>query len=77
METGNRYRVFIKYCVFFQELSIFGDLSFAANPGLLLVVQKLPTKEKLSTNKSDYTLGSLARMSCSSRCRGWVAVNWV
>ena len=61
--------VFIKYCVFFQELSIFCDLSFAST-GLLLAVQKW------STNKRDCTLGSLARMSCSSTCRRWVVVNW-
>ena len=57
------YRVFIKYCVFFQELSIFWDLFFVST-GLLLAVQKL------SSNKNDCTLGSLARMSCST-CRGW------
>ena len=62
------YRVFIKYCVFFQELSIFCALSFAST-GLLLAVQKW------STNKNDCTLGSLARMSFSSTCRGFVAVN--
>ena len=53
---------------FLQELSIFCDLSFAST-GLLLAVQKW------STNKSDCTLGSLARTSCSSTW-GWVAVNW-
>ena len=34
------YRVFIKYCVFFKEFSIFGDLSFGST-GLLFVVQKM------------------------------------
>ena len=33
------YKVFIKYCVFFQEFSIFCDPSLASN-GLLLVIQK-------------------------------------
>ena len=33
-----RYSVFIRYCVFFQEFSIFCDISLAST-GLLLVVQ--------------------------------------
>ena len=52
------------------SLSIFCDLSFAST-GLLLAVKKW------STNKNNCRLGSLAKMSCSSTCRGWVAVNWV
>ena len=40
------YRVFIKYCVFFQELSIFCDLSFAST-GLLLAVQKWATNKSV------------------------------
>ena len=37
----DQYRVFIKYCVFFQEFLLFLDLPLA-NTALLSVVQKIP-----------------------------------
>ena len=46
---------------------------FATSPRPLLLL--LLAVQEWSTNKSDCPHGSLARMSCSSTCKGWVAVH--
>ena len=64
------YRVFIKYCVFSHK----NLLSLATSPSPALGCYWL--YRKWPANKSDCTLRSLVRMSCSPTFRGWVAVNW-
>ena len=68
VKNSDRFGSFINY--FFFKNCLYLRPLLCQHCGLLLA------ELKRSTNKSVCTLGSLARMNCSSTCRGLVAVNW-
>ena len=59
------------YRVFIKKLWFFPRIVYILRP----LLRQHKAVQKWSNNKSNCTLGSLARMSCSSTCRGWVVVN--